>query len=672
MIKRIASKVLLIGWDAADWQMIDPLLEEGKMPHLAGFLEDGVRGNLASLQPVLSPLLWTSIATGKRADEHAITSFVEPSPEGNGIRSVSSTSRKCKAIWNILTQNGMRSNVVNWFASHPAEPIEGNIVSNFFPELDQHRRLPKQLPKHTVHPASRAAELASLRVAPEELGPAEILPFIPELDTIDTLADKRPDLLRQILAKTASVNNAVTRLMQLEPWDFTAVYYGAIDQVAHEFMPYHPPRMDDVSREEFGLYKEVMEGIYRFHDLMLNALLQYAGEDTTVIIVSDHGYLNGDRRLSREESKKCPEACHRGYGIACMKGPGIKKGESFYGASLLDIAPTVLTLLGVKPGLDMPGRVWLETLNRGVNPERVLSWELTPGEDGRHPEDMRVDPMDSLAVVQQLVDLGYIEAVSSDARESIKQVVSDRKYNLVRALIHAGKPGEAIPLLEELLEEKAECFAYLIQLSECYLRTAQIEKLETVLAQIENGESFEAPSERAHRNFLKGIVALSRHENEAGLQFLNDALVDSPDSPPILNRIGNTYLQCVDWERAEEAFNQVLAIDPENPFALDGMAQVKIGCHESGAAIDFALDAVDHLHFFPRGHFHLGVALAQCGENAAAIQAFEVCLGMAKNKQQVYYWLARLNKESNPQEAEKYTQLWGKEQTSTKYFFTEE
>ena len=65
MDSRIAQRVLLIGWDAADWAMIRPLLDAGKMPALAKLIARGVSGNLATIQPMLSPMLWTTIATGK-------------------------------------------------------------------------------------------------------------------------------------------------------------------------------------------------------------------------------------------------------------------------------------------------------------------------------------------------------------------------------------------------------------------------------------------------------------------------------------------------------------------------------------------------------------------------------------------------------------------------------
>ena len=83
---RIAKRVLLIGWDAADWQLIDKYMAQGAMPYMRQFLERGSRGNLATLKPVLSPMLWNSIGTGKRPYKHGIHGFTEPMPDGKGVR----------------------------------------------------------------------------------------------------------------------------------------------------------------------------------------------------------------------------------------------------------------------------------------------------------------------------------------------------------------------------------------------------------------------------------------------------------------------------------------------------------------------------------------------------------------------------------------------------------
>mgnify|MGYP001333022098 CR=1 FL=1 len=73
-----SKRVLLIGWDAADWKVINPLLERGELPALQRFMDEGAWGNLATLHPILSPMLWTSIATGKRPQKHGIHGFIEP------------------------------------------------------------------------------------------------------------------------------------------------------------------------------------------------------------------------------------------------------------------------------------------------------------------------------------------------------------------------------------------------------------------------------------------------------------------------------------------------------------------------------------------------------------------------------------------------------------------
>lgn len=60
------TKTLVIGWDAADWKFLNPLMDQGLMPNLKKLVEGGVSGKLSTLEPPLSPTLWTSIATGKR------------------------------------------------------------------------------------------------------------------------------------------------------------------------------------------------------------------------------------------------------------------------------------------------------------------------------------------------------------------------------------------------------------------------------------------------------------------------------------------------------------------------------------------------------------------------------------------------------------------------------
>jgi len=176
-------RLLLVGWDAADWKVIDPLLQRGEMPVLAGLIASGVRGNNATIYPPLSPMVWTSIATGKRPTKHGIHGFTEPTEDGLSVRPVSNLGRKTKAFWNILNQCDKRCLVVGWWPSHPAEPISGVMVSNHFPlsGSDDPRR---PLVPGTVLPGTMAERMAELRVHPTEITGDILGLFVPGWRTI--------------------------------------------------------------------------------------------------------------------------------------------------------------------------------------------------------------------------------------------------------------------------------------------------------------------------------------------------------------------------------------------------------------------------------------------------------------------------------------------------------
>ena len=218
------------------------------MPTLDGLINRGVMGNLATLQPILSPMLWNSIATGKFPDKHGIHGFIEPDPINGGARPYASTSRKCKAIWNILSQTGLRSNIVGWWASHPAEPIKGTVVTNAFGGVKFSPEKGWSIPPGTVHPEEKASLLARFKVFPTELTEAHVLPFIPEAAKIDQKKDKKLDSFAKVLSDNATIQAVATTLMETEPWDFTAVYFDGIDHFSHAFMPYHPPKLPGSSR----------------------------------------------------------------------------------------------------------------------------------------------------------------------------------------------------------------------------------------------------------------------------------------------------------------------------------------------------------------------------------------------------------------------------------------
>lgn len=538
MNKSTRRKVLFVGWDAADWKVIRPLIRAGQMPTLESMMREGVWGNIATLHPILSPMLWTSIATGKRAHKHGIHGFIEPVPPdqitagGPGVRASTSTTRTCKALWNILTQEGLRTHQVGWFCSHPAEPINGINVSNAFEQVTAGDPSHWPVPDGTVHPASMTETLGSLRLHPSELTEDVVLPFLPEAARIDQAHDARLGIFAKLFCEMVNIHSAATWIMEHHPWDFMGVYNPSIDHFSHAFMRYHPPQMADVTDEEFAIYRDAVASCYRFHDMMLDRYLQLAGDDTTVVLCSDHGFhCDHLRPRGTPHEPAGPAVWHRDYGILVMKGPGVRRGPRLYGASVLDMTPTVLTLLGLPIAADMDGKPLLQALDDPPTfVPRIESWEQVEGACGMHPPEVRENPFEASASIEQLVALGYIEAPDQNNERAASNARREAGYNLARSLQNAGLIDEALAQAEPLYRDHPEEVRFGIFLAQCYLARRRYTEAravtERILEQVGHNAAVTADQLEAQRRSVHealetgrstdGSLALAKDDHEHG------------------------------------------------------------------------------------------------------------------------------------------------------------
>lgn len=624
-MKRLAKKVLLIGWDAADWKFLNPLMDQGLMPNLSKLVENGASGKLATLDPPLSPTLWTSIATGKRPYKHGIHGFTEVDPSGNGVRPIYSSSRKVKAIWNMLDQHDLKSNIVGWWPSHPAEAINGAMVSNFYQRPNKVYGSPWEMAKGTVYPSELTDTLAELRVHPKELTGAHIQPFVPDAWKIDEKRDRRLDIVAKITAECSSIHAAATYLMEHKDWDFMGVYFDAIDHYCHGFMKFHPPYREHIVKEDYELFKNVVNGGCRYHDMMLGRLLDLAGEDTTIILISDHGFHpDHNRPVIIPKEPAGPAIEHSPFGIIVMNGPGIKKDGLLFGASLLDITPTLLSLFGLPVGEDMDGKVLLHAFEEKPEVETIKTWE----DIGAKAEEEAVKTQskeEMAAELQQLIDLGYIEDPGKDAAQAIKKTQDENNYYLARAYINGGEWEEGIKLLKALHTEYPKTLRYASRLADAYQDTGQYKLGRKIINHIRDTFDRESPQ----LDILEGTLLLSEHRHKKALELFKKAEREAGDAHHIHLRIATAYIQLNKLDDAERALEKALELDPEHVGAWH---ELGINYYEKGdyeEAIQASLRAVGLMYYFPMAHFYIGKSLEQLERYEEAVEAYDTCLRIA-------------------------------------------
>ncbi len=658
-------RLLLVGWDAADWKVIRPLLSRGEMPALASILQAGVHGNLSTIEPALSPMVWTSIGTGKRPYKHGIHGFTEPAEDGLSVRPVSNLGRKCKAFWNILNQNGKRSIVVGWWPSHPAEPIRGAMVSNHFPP-DRREKKGRPMAPGTVWPPAAAARLQELRVRASELTGDMLRMFAPDAPTIDQEKDQALADLAGIVAETMSIHAAATELIETEPWDMAAVYFCGIDHFSHRFMVYHAGKKRPTQDTAPAVLSTVVENAYRYHDAMLGRLMQLAGPDCAVLVLSDHGF-HSDHLLPDYIPAEAagPAHEHRDFGIFAFRGPGIRHGDRIYGASVLDIAPTILRYFGLPAARDMDGKPLANAFSDSAAPEPIESWEDVPGEDGRHPPSRQYDGVASAESLKQLVALGYVAPPGEDARKTVESCVTEGRYNLARSYLGAGQPRPAAQILEELVAANPEERRFYQHLFLCRMAVgdrhgaaAVLRAFDTAAAEfapraqeelkkrqeavkddtkLGRRESFErrqlaekASGFAVERLLLRTRLALSaptpKKRKAAAGDFLEQLARAVGRRPQLAYFLAEAFAAIGDNERALQYIRRARRANPDDWQALGLESRIHLAARRYQDAAARAIDSLALVYQQPLIHCALGAALARLAEPDRAEQAFRIAI----------------------------------------------
>lgn len=392
------GRVLLIGLDGAEWNLIRPMLAAGEMPNLAKLMDRGVSGDLMSLVPLQkSPAIWTTIISGRSPEDHGIRGFVDQV----GGKPLTRNIRRVKAIWNILSSTNRHVGVVGWLVSWPAEPVNGFVVSDYIQyQAAQTGRL-----ENRTFPPELYEEIKPLvrdwrAMTWQETTPFLSRPFDPA--TGDSSLVGRLSSIKWMVSADQSFADIADQLGRSEPWDFLAVYLRSMDTMGHLFWDYQNPEAHIGKTVDPALLpyaRDTMRRDYQWIDGQIGRLVALADDRTTIIICSDHGFIGGGEGGVRE---------HRAEGILVMAGPRIGRGE-ITGATVYDITPTLLAIFGLPKAEDMRGKVLWQafdgTIRPDMFPDRIPTYETG---DGGEDVDGVATPVDK-ELIERLKSLGYMK-----------------------------------------------------------------------------------------------------------------------------------------------------------------------------------------------------------------------------------------------------------------------
>ncbi|NIR52147.1 sulfatase-like hydrolase/transferase [candidate division KSB1 bacterium] len=445
-----STKIMILGVDGADWQILKPLVEEGQTPNFARLMEQGVYGPLKTYEPTKSPVVWSSVATGKNMHKHGIMDFVSrriptvstlfwnyyPLMFGAGdfldlagfdTVPVSNNLRKTKAFWNIFNDLDISVGVIGWWPSWPADEVLGFIVSDRFMWDTVNESL--EFKAGMTYPDTLVDEIEDRVLSTSQFKHQEELLQFVNLDSAERadlreeihelkIGPKDESLYPDDIVKTAlsylgwiylrdenKVNLGLYLHEQYPPQVF-AVYLKGIDPVQHAFWRWaKPEKFADVDSQNLSRFKDTIQNYYIHTDKIIGKFLERIDENTIVMVVSDHGFEStpDDGFWKSGGHGKAPE------GVVILSGPKIKQNRRLETASVLDMTPTMLYALGLPVAADMDGKVLQDAFVEefvSQNPiETIPTYETTPLADRSKPLTTTSDEK----IKEQLRSLGYIK-----------------------------------------------------------------------------------------------------------------------------------------------------------------------------------------------------------------------------------------------------------------------
>lgn len=390
---RPAARVAVIGVDGCDWDVLGPLVESGRLPTFQRLMEKGTYGPLLSMEPLVSPRIWTTIATGRVPERHGIEDFVNAA----GVP-VNASMRTAPTMWEVVSSQGGIVDVIGWYVTWPVDTVRGAMVSDRMHTLVRG-------PLQALH--SLSGEPTNERL--EEFGEFSFDPSYKGYEQSD-LAYQRNRIVDEPLRwgylRDAIYGAAATASIPRYRPDFVAVYYRGVDFVQHFFWQYsEPDAFEGVDRNAVRAYGDVIPNYYVYQDALLAKLLDALGPDMNVLIVSDHGF---QARLDGDPSKPQLTGMHDTRGVYIASGPAFRSEGLVEGPTILDIAPTALAVMGLPVSEEFEGRVLEEIIRPQHLATHPVSTVPSYGEDVRGQQNEVESAMDE-SIRDQLRSLGYIE-----------------------------------------------------------------------------------------------------------------------------------------------------------------------------------------------------------------------------------------------------------------------
>ncbi len=362
-------RVIVLGVDGAEWDILRPLLVRGEMPNLARVIERGVSGKMRTISAPNCPKIYSIFETSTPPEENGITGFIVHGTTAN------TGMLRSEPLWSLLSNSRVTVGMANVPATFPVKPVNGYMISGMLTRgkncedgLLCSPKLSEVQGGDAVYPPTMVPEL--------EAKVGDFLIDCARMPSAKDLLGHEAAVVYEWLARVSATREQQRKLFDYlltdHPTDFTFLVQSCEDRVGHWLYPIQPYNVG-YDRKLNTIQVNAFPDQYRALDKVLGTILKHVNENTTLLIISDHGIKplreKEPHEAHRDHAGTTPIIAKHDFedgddvpGVFVAMGPSIKKGVRIMGLpmSVFDIAPTILYIYGITPPEQMKGRILTE------------------------------------------------------------------------------------------------------------------------------------------------------------------------------------------------------------------------------------------------------------------------------------------------------------------------
>jgi len=599
----------MIGWSSAQWDIINPLIEEGILPHLHKLKKESSYCSLRSHDPSLITSNWITVNTGCKSTSHGIINRMKV--EDGECNPLSSYDVKKKNIFEIAADFGLKSLQISAPLTHPFTHQENVFGVSEYIQYSTEDSICHSLDLEIIN---SCREISDQKMK-------EHLSLLIDENNIEKIRDNYHNkffVIEDFIKDSIIVTKLFEEYSNHIDWSLCGLFYHKLDLVLFQFIEYLPLLNIDPANIEFRFFKNVVKGAFQLLDRLLGRIIETVNSThTTIYLLSPSGYKPNVNWISEyKKTIRSGEYSEKGFWL--LNGENYKSRELHFDANIFDVAPSIAALLEIPQSKDWAhGKIFLEQDKINSDQKELNAYDKNVNQENEY----------SYPAIIKDVFKRNINMLYDISQDDISEIEELHNYFIARSFISTGNYVESIPLMESLWRMHRYNQWYGARLVGAYISNNRIDKANEIIDEV-----LQIDERIPELLLIKANLLIHQKKFRSASEYLELAGENKCNISGIFGQIASCYESMNFNKRADKYFKKELVIS-NHPKDYFGYAHFLMQEKRINPAIENFDKVLEKIPNHALANYFLGMLLFQKGDFERSAELLEIAKSMPPNAQ---------------------------------------